>query len=64
MSIDRSKLYELINLVSEEKLEELVVILQDYIEKRNQSNLFTELLENPIKVDEIIKISRQELYER
>lgn len=64
MSIDRNKLHELIDLISEDKVEEVVVILKDYIEQKEQSSLFYELLENPIKVERVEKFSRQELYER
>jgi hypothetical protein len=64
MSIDKNKLHELIDLISEDKLDEVVVILQDYVEKKESGNLFSELLKNPIKVEEIPIFSREDLYER
>jgi len=57
-------LHELIDLISEDKLDEVVVILQDYVEKKESGNLFSELLKNPIKVEEIPIFSREDLYER
>lgn len=64
MSVDKSKLHELIELISEDKVDEVVVILQDYLEKKESENLFSELLKNPVKVDKIRHFSRNELYER
>ncbi|OGI00542.1 MAG: hypothetical protein A2Y25_00035 [Candidatus Melainabacteria bacterium GWF2_37_15] len=63
MSVNKSKLHELIDLISEDKIEEVVIILQDYIEKREARNLFSELLKNPIKVNKAKRFSREELYE-
>ncbi len=64
MSVDKTKLHELIDLISEDRLEEVVIVLKDYVEKKESGNLFFELLNNPIKVDKISKFSREELYER
>jgi hypothetical protein len=64
MSVDKTRLHELIELISEEKLEEVVVILQDYAEKKESDSLFAELLKNPIKVENFSKFNREELYER
>jgi len=63
MGVNKTKLHELIELISEDKLEEVVIILQDYIEKKESGNLFSELLKNPIKVKKIKRFSREELYE-
>lgn len=63
MSVDKTKLHELIELISEDKLEEVVVVLQDYVEKKESCNLFSELIRNPIKVNKIKPFKRDELYE-
>ena len=60
MSTDKTKLHELIDLLSEDKIDEIVIILKDYIEKKEQDNLFFDLLENPIKVKKLKKIPREE----
>ena len=64
MAIDKSKLHELIELISEDKVEEVVVILQDYVEKKEKNNLFSELIKNPVKIQKIQNFSKEELYER
>lgn len=64
MSVDKSKLHELIDLISEDKLDEVVVVLQDYIEKKEMNNLFPELIKNPIKIEKILPFSREQLHER
>ncbi len=69
MSAPKSKIYELINNISENDTQKVISFLEKLAQKNKKGpspikNRFAKIYSSPLKVKNIVKHSREELHER
>jgi hypothetical protein len=56
-------MHRLIESIPDDEIEEVVVILSEFVEKKEAGSLFSELIKNSIKIQVKLRFSRADLYE-